>query len=108
MANRLRSALKAELERGRNRLASARNALASNPPQQRVEMESQRLLGLWKRLQSVSPQSTLNRGFVLMRDGNGSPITRKGEVHQGLKYTAEFSDGGLKMQAIDGKSAPSD
>ena len=36
--------------------------------------ESQRLLALWKRLQSASPASVLNRGFAYIGVSAGSPI----------------------------------
>ena len=67
-------------------------------PERRVQMESHRLLALWKRLQAASPKSVLNRGFVILRDEAGSPVPRKSDVGKGDKLTAEFGDGTLPMR----------
>ena len=68
-------------------------------PETRVQQESQRLLALWKRLQSVSPASVLNRGFTIIRDEKNRPVSRRAGVHAGQKLTAEFSDGTTPLRA---------
>ncbi len=73
--------------------------LAAASPERRVERESQRLLGLWKRLQAASPASVLNRGFVILRDEGGRPLARAGEVAGGARLRAEFADGEVKVRA---------
>lgn len=98
-ANRLASALKSSLQMQRQRLATARAALAQRSPETRVQIESHRLLGLWKRLQTVSPASVLNRGFVIMRDERGKPVPRRGGVSAGQSLRAEFHDGTLPVRA---------
>jgi exodeoxyribonuclease VII large subunit len=74
-------------------------------PQGRVERESQHLLTLWKRLQSVSPESVLKRGFVIVRDAEGKPVTRRAEVKKGQRLRAEFADGeaGLRAEGAGGE-----
>ncbi|GAB5560746.1 MAG: exodeoxyribonuclease VII large subunit [Synoicihabitans sp.] len=99
MANRLKSALSAAMDRNRSRLESGRVALANNSPQRRVEFESHRLLNLWKRLQSVSPKATLNRGFAIVRDDQGQVVLRKSEIKLGERYEAEFADGQTRLRA---------
>ena len=67
--------------------------LARRSPETRVQFDSQRLLALWKRLQSVSPQSVLNRGFVIVRDANGTPVQRRVDLQANQPLYLEFGDG---------------
>lgn len=101
MANRLRSGLVTNLESSRNRFERLRTAFATNYPQRRVEFESHRLLNLWKRLQSVSPQATLRRGFVIVRDEQNRPVLRRSEVDTEQNYVTEFADGKVKMRPME-------
>jgi exodeoxyribonuclease VII large subunit len=57
------------------------------------------LLSLWKRLQAASPASVLNRGFVIMRDAAGQPVTRRAAVKSGQALAAEFADGTAPVRA---------
>lgn len=77
----------------RHGLALAVGRLAAASPARRVERESQRLLGLWKRLQAASPASVLNRGFAIVRDGEGRAITRAAELKAGQRVEIELGDG---------------
>jgi exodeoxyribonuclease VII large subunit len=99
LANRLGSALRHSVQQRRQELAEARSALAQHSPEKRVQTESHRLLSLWKRLQAASPKSVLNRGFVLMRDEAGRPVTRRAGVASGQPLAAEFADGVLPVRA---------
>jgi exodeoxyribonuclease VII large subunit len=101
LANRLRSALRDCVVARRHDLAEARARLAAVSPERRVQSESQRLLGLWKRLQAASPKSVLNRGFVIMRDAAGKPVMRRAAVKPGDRVTAEFADGQAPFRAED-------
>jgi exodeoxyribonuclease VII large subunit len=98
-SNRLASALRASLQLWRQQLADARARQARHSPETRVQLESQRLLALWKRLQSVSPASVLNRGFAIIRDENNRPVPRRAGVRAGQKLTAEFADGTAPLRA---------
>ncbi len=91
-ANRLAGALRDCVQTRRHRLAEARALLARRSPETRVQIESHKLLALWKRLQAASPKSVLNRGFVILRDEQGRPVPRKKGVSSGQKLTAEFGD----------------
>jgi len=51
-------------------------AVATVSPEKRVQLESHRLLGLWKRLESASPASVLKRGYAIVRDESGKPVSR--------------------------------
>lgn len=101
LANRLRAALRHSAQDRRRELAEMRSALDRHSPQQRVERESHRLLSLWKRLQAASPHSVLNRGFVIVRDETGRPVTRRAPLAAGQSVSAEFADGRVGMK-VDG------
>ena len=93
LTNRLHATLDASALAKRQRLATARTFLAQRTPETRVQLESHRLLSLWKRLQAASPASVLHRGFVLLRDAAGRPVPRRAGLQPGQGLTAEFADG---------------
>jgi exodeoxyribonuclease VII large subunit len=99
LASRLSTALRGSVHHGRQRLGEARSLLIQRSPERRVQIESHRLLALWKRLQAASPKSVLNRGFVIMRDEKGQTVSRRKGVVAGQKLTAEFGDGTLPLRA---------
>lgn len=101
LANRLAAALRHSVQLRRQQWAEARAKLAAVSPQRRIERESQRLLSLWKRLQAASPASVLNRGFVLLRDEAGTPVTRCGQTVPGQRVAAEFADGTRPLRVED-------
>ena len=99
LANRLGSALRHGTQLRREQLGEARGALARNHPEKRVQLESHKLLALWKRLQGASPVSVLNRGFVIMRDDAGRAVTRRAGIKPGQRLSAEFGDGTQPVRA---------
>jgi exodeoxyribonuclease VII large subunit len=99
MTNRLVAALRDCVQARRHDFAEGRAALARHSPEFRVQAESQRLLSLWKRLQAASPVSVLNRGFVIMRDEAGRPVTRRATVAPEQRLAAEFADGTIRVRA---------
>jgi exodeoxyribonuclease VII large subunit len=99
LSNRLAAALRHSSVDKRHRLEHARRELARRSPERRVQNESQRLLSLYKRLQAASPQSVLNRGFVILRDGSGRPLPRRAEVPASGTLTAQFADGELRVRS---------
>src|SRR5687767_1150235 len=98
LTNRLNAALRHSVQARRQELSQVRASLAQHSPEKRVQTESHRLLALWKRLQAASPRSVLNRGFVMMRDEAGGPVTRRVQTAPGQRLTAEFGDGAVKVQ----------
>ena len=104
LATRLRTGLASSMERSRHQLSRVQAAMAAQFPGRRIEFESHRLLSLWKRLQSVSPQATRNRGFVVMRDAQGRPVLKRTEIIDSDEYEAEFADGRVKMRPLGKKS----
>ncbi|MBK8475074.1 MAG: exodeoxyribonuclease VII large subunit [Opitutaceae bacterium] len=99
LGNQLGSALRQAVVRPREALAAARARLDRASPETRVRFESQRLLGLWKRLQAASPASVLNRGFAIVRDESGQPIARRAELAAGQAIHVEFADGAVNARA---------
>jgi exodeoxyribonuclease VII large subunit len=99
LANRLGAAWRHSTHLRRRQLAELRAELEQRSPEKRVQIESHRLLALWKRLQGASPASVLNRGFVIMRDDAGGPITRRAAVKPGQRLRAEFADGTTPVTA---------
>ncbi len=97
-ANRLTSIMASQVKERRHQLATAGADLARQSPEFRVQQESQRLLSLWKRLQSVSPASVLQRGFAIVRDEQGNPVARKAGLASGQKLQTEFGDGTLPVR----------
>jgi exodeoxyribonuclease VII large subunit len=99
ISNRLASALGRWLQQRRHELAQASARFAQSSPETRVQQESHRLLALWKRLQSASPESVLKRGFVVLRDEQGRPVTRRANLNAGQRLRAQFGDGEAGLRA---------
>jgi exodeoxyribonuclease VII large subunit len=93
LQNRLEAACGEFLLSWNHRCALLAGRFAAASPERRVEMESQRLLGLWKRLQAASPASVLNRGFAIVRDAEGIPLTRVADLRAGGRVDLELADG---------------
>jgi exodeoxyribonuclease VII large subunit len=97
LANRLGSAAGAALDAHRRKFADTRTAFMLLSPEARVQLESHRLLSLWKRLQAASPASVLNRGFAIVRDEAGAPVQRKAAVRKGQRLVNQFADGDVRV-----------
>lgn len=96
LSNRLGSAFQHAHQRNRERLQKLAAQLAQRSPEIRVQFESHRLLALWKRLQSASPRSVLNRGFAIVRDASGTPVPRRAELGARQAIEIEFADGSMR------------
>ena len=98
LGNRLAAGLREGARERRQRLTELRSLLMQRSPERRVQIESHRLLALWKRLQGASPGSVLQRGFAIVRDETGKPVTRRAETRPGQALTAEFADGSVPVR----------
>ena len=58
-----------------------------------------RLEGVAGRLQAVSPEAVLARGYVLVFDRKGTPLTRAAAVGPGADLRLHFADGDLRAVA---------
>jgi len=63
-----------------------------------------RLGGLAAHLQSVSPLAVLARGYALVTDGAGHPVTQAATARQSPQLRIEFADGGVDVQAAGSRS----
>ena len=99
LTNRMDAGVRQASGIAREQAAALRNRLERSSPETRVRFESQRLLGLWKRLQAASPVSVLNRGFVIVRDTAGNPVPRRTGVSAGQVLQAQFADGTATVRA---------
>ena len=99
LTNRLGAALRGGVQVRRREFADVREAFTLLSPEARVQLESHRLLSLWKRLQAASPASVLNRGFAIVRDEQGRPVQRKAAVRKGQRLVNEFADGDVRVTA---------
>ena len=97
LRNRHASALRRAAQLARQRLQEARALLAQRSPATRVQIESHRLLSLWKRLQAASPASVLNRGFAMVQDLDGRPLSRAADLSAGERVKAVFADGERRL-----------
>ncbi|GBQ62433.1 exodeoxyribonuclease VII large subunit [Ameyamaea chiangmaiensis NBRC 103196] len=87
LASGLRQALRdrtARLERQRVRPAPLLGLL---------RVQRARLDGLAGRLEAMSPLGVLERGYVLVRDADGRPVTRAEGARPGAQVTLTFRDG---------------
>lgn len=69
-----------------------------------TDRTGERLEGLATRLESVSPKRVLERGYALVLDGNGTPITVAATAKPGAAWQVEFSDGAVGVTV--GSDAP--
>jgi exodeoxyribonuclease VII large subunit len=99
LGNRLAAALRHCVQVRRQEYGEAKARLAQASPETRVQLASHQLLSLWKRLQAASPASVLHRGFVIVRDEAGRPVTRRAGVEPGQALSAEFADGRTPVRA---------
>ncbi len=99
LTNRLHAALRQSMQAKRARLAVPSARFARCSPEFRVQQESHRLLALWKRLQAASPASVLGRGFAIVRDEQGRPVTRRVDVKPGQRLEVSLRDGEMPVRA---------
>ncbi len=72
----------------------------------RLDQDAQRLANLATRLESVSYQAVLQRGFALVRDAEERPIKRAGEAQAGQAVTLQFHDDRRGATLDGGDTAP--
>jgi exodeoxyribonuclease VII large subunit len=99
LTDRLNRSLRQAVQIKRQQLATLAARLARCSPEFRVQQESHRLLSLWKRLQAASPASVLSRGFAIVRDEEGRPVTQRAGVQSGQRLGVAFSDGDVRVRA---------
>jgi len=86
-----RAAARRSLARGAATPALAR--FSATPVAALVREKRARLEGLVARLEGVSYQAVLARGFALVQDAEGAPLARAAAVPAGGRLTLTFADG---------------
>jgi exodeoxyribonuclease VII large subunit len=97
LAERLRSGCSASQARRRSAPVLAR--FNEGPVLALLRERRTALAGLSARLESVSYQSVLARGFALVRDARGRAVTQAAEVKPGAALTIAFQDGETQVRA---------
>ncbi|AQS88795.1 exodeoxyribonuclease VII large subunit [Neoasaia chiangmaiensis NBRC 101099] len=87
----LTAAIDAAVQRQHARAARARLSVEAVLGQ--IRLQRARLDGMAGQLEAVSPQAVLARGYALVQDGAGKPITHAADRSQGGKIVLQFVDG---------------
>jgi exodeoxyribonuclease VII large subunit len=87
------------------RAAFANARLSPAPLRSTLREARTRLAAAAARLESVSPQAVLARGYALILDGTGHAVTRAATVKPGQRLTIAFADGHTPVTA-DGYAKP--
>jgi exodeoxyribonuclease VII large subunit len=98
---RHRNGLLPFLHRRRNEAAALLGRLTPSLPAARMRECALRLEGMAARLEGASYASVLARGFALVRDKAGKPVTRAQSVRPHAKLVLAFADGEIRVEADD-------
>ena len=79
--------------------------LTSAPLRAGIREARAHLTGLAARLDSVSPEAVLKRGYALVYDASGHPLTSAGAVDAGARLRLRFGDGDVRVTADGGSPA---
>ena len=79
--------------------------LTASVPRAALREARARLDGTAARLESVSPLAVLARGYALVTDPKGAPITQAVVVKPGARMRLRFADGEVRATADGGKPA---
>ncbi len=104
LALRHRNGLVPFLHRQRTLAAALLGRVSPAPLAARFRESAARLEGLSARLEGASYEAVLARGFALVRDKAGRPVTRASDIRSQAKLVLRFADGEMKVTA-DGTSA---
>jgi len=66
--------------------------------QERFEQRRLHLLGLARALDAVSPLATLQRGFAILRDNDGTIVRSVAQAHPDQSLSARLVDGSIKLR----------
>jgi exodeoxyribonuclease VII large subunit len=88
-----------------NRANRVLGRLSEAPVRARLREARARLDGAASRLESVSPLAVLQRGYVLVSDVAGHPLTSAAAVKPGGRLLLRFGDGTVRATADGGRKA---
>jgi exodeoxyribonuclease VII large subunit len=94
---RLLGALRASVARHRDAASRVLPRLTTAGIEQRLRAQRGRLDVLGAQLEGASYQRVLARGFALVRDANGHPVTQAAAVGPAARLTLRFADGDVRV-----------
>jgi exodeoxyribonuclease VII large subunit len=97
----LRDAAKLALQRRRHELSLLKAQLAAHHPAREIARRRQHLAQLDARLRALGPQATLDRGFALVFDPQGRPLTEAAKAGAGETLKIVLSKGALGAQVTE-------
>jgi exodeoxyribonuclease VII large subunit len=97
----LRDAAKLALQRRRHELSLLKTQLAAHPPAREIARRREHLTHLEARLRGLGPQGTLDRGYALVLDAQGRPLTQAAKAKAGDPLRLVLSKGAIDAQVID-------
>ena len=103
LGERLRGGLRQALAKQGTLAASVLTRLRPAPLQARMREARARLEGLAARLESVSHEQVLARGYALVLDRKGNLLARAAAIAPGMALTLKLADGEVAATADDGK-----
>jgi len=87
-------------------LRSRRASLVEHRPVHLIRLLQARLQGFAKRLDAVSLEKTLQRGFSMIRNEGGQCIYASSQLKAGQLIDAQFRDGSAKLKVEDAFPSP--
>ncbi len=102
-SQRLLSGLRQSVGLVHNRANRVLGRLTDAPLRASLREARARLEGTAARLESVSPLAVLSRGYVLVTDRAGLPVTSAAAVPRGARLGLMLADGAVKVTADGGK-----
>jgi exodeoxyribonuclease VII large subunit len=100
---RLQSGLRQAAGSVHQRAGRVLGRLTDSVPRAALREARARLEGTAARLDSVSPLAVLARGYALVTDAGGAPITQASGVKPGMKMRLRFADGEVRSTADGAK-----
>jgi exodeoxyribonuclease VII large subunit len=105
LGERLRHAAASRLVRAERAAAGLLGRLRPSLLQSRLREARARLEGLAGRLSAVGPEAVLARGYVLVRDQAGEPVTRAAQLAPHQRVELRFQDGAVPAEAFPDEAA---
>jgi exodeoxyribonuclease VII large subunit len=104
-ASQLQSALRHAIAAQRHRAARILARLTEAPLRAQVRQARVGLAGCGRHLDAVSYTSVLDRGYALVSNARGRPLTRAAEIAKGSRLSLRFADGTIGARADGGPAA---
>jgi exodeoxyribonuclease VII large subunit len=104
---RLTGALRQSASTAHSRASRILTRLSDSPLRAMLREARARLQGTAARLESVSPEAVLQRGYALVFDANGHPLTTAAAVPKGAAVRMHFADGDVRAVTEGGKGPTS-